>query len=79
MKYILSFFHSIYFSYVCWLGGKIEGGEYYILWTIHINGKKDVTMKDLKIDRAIWVKYLFYIHNSCDLQTDIDIIVDYDK
>lgn len=62
MKYILSFFHSIYFSYVCWFGGKIEGGQYYILWTIHVSGKKDVEMKDITITAVRELKHILYIH-----------------
>lgn len=47
MKYLRAFFHSLYFSWVCFWGGSIEGGEWMLLWTIKV--RKPVKFKDLNI------------------------------
>lgn len=48
-KHIKAFFHSIYFSYVGRFGGEVNGGVYYILWTINIYS-----------DNARWVNIRVY-------------------
>lgn len=47
MKYLLCIPHSLYFSWVCWFGGKIDGGKWYLLWTLTVRG--DVELTNLEI------------------------------
>ena len=49
MKYLLCIPHSIYFSWICWFGGKIEGKELFLLWTAKLGNDADVSLKDLTI------------------------------
>lgn len=65
MKYILGFFHSIYFSYICWFGGKIEGGTWYLLWKIPVRASAPVTIANINLIplRREWV-FLFRMYYS---------------
>ena len=61
-KFIKAFFHSIYFSYIGRFGGEVDGGTYYILWTIHINGNVDTSWKNLHVYSMRKLDPLFYYH-----------------
>ena len=64
MKYILGLFHSIYFSYIGRFGGTVDGGSYYIWWTIHCYPNTSSTWKNCDIFSLRELDALFYIH--CD-------------
>ena len=62
MKYIKGFFHSIYFSYIGWFGGKVQGGTYYLLWTIHLNGNRPSQWVDIHSHCIGGQAHCFYYH-----------------
>jgi len=50
MKYLLLIPHSIYIQWICWFGGKINGGKYYSLWEIQVNANKNISLTNVHIE-----------------------------
>lgn len=49
MKYLLCIPHSIYFSWISWFGGKVEGGELFLLWTVKPGADAEITLRNLAV------------------------------
>ena len=66
MKWAKAFLDSIYFSYVGWFGGTVNGkGKiYYVLWTIHLNPDSYQVWKNCHIIAIRELDCVFYVHAS---------------
>lgn len=64
MKYIIGIYHTLYLQYIGLFGGEVKNKKFYILFTIYLNDKKEISFDTCHFIGLRKLKNYFVIYNA---------------